>query len=120
MVRHDDQRSLFDYLLDRLDQLFVQLGEVVLDCREEKIGMRLDIRRLQMKLGELKRETLQRSSNRGRGRKVWHHIKAIVPNDECVKSITDRVVLHQYFIRQQHRLYFFDFGKLHALQGGPS
>ena len=81
---------------------------------QEKLGQ------LEAELGKLKGQTLERTSNCGCSRDIRHDIKVIVSDDEFVISITDRVILHQYFIGLQHGLHFLDFGKLHALQSRPS
>ena len=70
---------------------------------------------LQMELGELKRQTLQRSSNGFRSREVLHDFKVVMPDEESVESVGNGVVFHQHFVRLKHALHFFYVWKLHVL-----
>ena len=120
MMRNNDQGRRRDLLSNRLDQLAIKLAQMVLRRLQQQPGVRLYVRRLEMELRQLKRETFQRGSHGGSRRQIPDHFEFVSTDDECLKTIRNRVVLHENFVPPQHGLYFIDLGDLHALQRGPA
>src|SRR5207247_6423000 len=62
MMRNKNQRRPGNLLLDRLDQMAMELAKMILNALQEHRRKRFQVCRLEMKLRELKCKALQRRS----------------------------------------------------------
>src|SRR6185295_20098464 len=99
LMRNDHNLLLaIEKVLDGLDQLRIEIAKVMLRRGKQRIRMLLQIRCLQMELGELEVQTLQRNSGVGNRTQIANNVEAVLGDDESLKAISDRVVLHEDFV----------------------
>src|SRR5262245_34891673 len=73
-----------------------------------------------MKFCELERYTFQRGSYRGRRREITNDVKVLASNNERLNAISDRVVLHQYFILVEKSLHLIHCWNFQILKRRPA
>src|SRR5215471_10642159 len=118
-MRHEYDRTSRNVILKRFDQLTVKVMKMVLRRLKEFLCMRLHVRRLQMKLGKLKCQALERCAYGLESRQIPYYMKGLMAYDESLEAVSDRVILHQNFIGLKHVVDFFHRRNLHVLESCP-